>query len=202
MENFTLIIIIFAVYSIVGSVLNQRKSRRVSRGPDGSWSPQTGVPQPIKKLLEPWLSQTNGPWSGKLPSDKESELGGAEGKEGVWGDEGRQGNEVTSLSERRAADVLKVLSREASGAVGTPGVKESTEKGYGNGISNAERSYDDKDLSTVTVLNVPTSMFNVTTFSENDLVQGVVWAEVLSRPRALRPFRSTQINSHSHLGRR
>lgn len=176
MSVFTVVIIIWAIYQLIASVIKKNSTqqtpgklsdsfklpdgrfiREVIQGTShGTWREQ------LKQALE------NGPYqAGSLestkPKDSEEikdhyvETEGTQGIEGTQGVEGTQGTEGTS-------EYVGILGLEAY---------KSTEE-----TPSEEMARNSSGLS-----NVHLSL------TERELVQGVMWAEILGKPRAMRPFR-------------
>lgn len=117
---------------------------------------------------------------------KDKEVAEAEGREGVWGDEGRPVMDASPSSE----GTMGVEGLQ--GAEGTAG-REGT-YGISTGIPGSSRGGGGpKDVSIPKGANAVMSGVGEkeipVTLSQAQLVQGIIWAEVLGRPRALRRFR-------------
>lgn len=176
MSIFTVVIIIWAIYQLMVSVMKKSGRQQVPgklsdpfRLPDGRFirdviqgtSPGNWKGQ-LKQALENIPYQTGSlkstkPIDFEAPKDYYVETEGTQGIEGTQGTEGTQGIEGSS-------DYVGILGFEAY---------KSAEE-----IPSEEVAKDSLGLSG--------SQLSLT---ERELVQGVMWAEILGKPRALRPFR-------------
>ena len=176
MESIIIAVAGFLIYSYIGAV-KQKMKGNPSRKLGEPWIPPV-VPRrargelrrtwPIPGLprqLEPW-EQNQGPEQPSIDPGKFQELSDSAGKEGEWGDEGRetllsQGVEGYASSEipSTPAKVTREAARRLAG----------TEPRESPAIQNAQ------DLPEAVI-------------TESELAKGVIWAEVLGRPRSLRPF--------------
>lgn len=184
MEVITFLTIVFAIYAF-GASINKKGQ------------------QPSRKLYEPWkptarptlrdVFQEMSSMTGKRPISqgtrydpyKYVELEAAKGQEGEWGDEGRPDEEEGAMGVEGMM-----------GSEGTPGIEGtasseglsleriSMEQGAVFGI-NQPPVLNGKENPKVPIGN-GNDGFPVT---ENVLMQGVIWAEILGKPRALRPYR-------------
>lgn len=182
MSFFTVVIIIWAIYQLIVSVMKKkgtqqtlgklsnsiklpdgRLMREVIQGTSrGTWGEQ------LKQALE------NGPYqAGSLQSTKPKgfeetkdyyiETEGTEGFEGTQGVEGTQGTEGTQGIEG-TSEYVGILGLEAY---------KSAEETPSEEIANNPPGLSGLQLS----------------LTERELVQGVMWSEILGKPRAMRPFR-------------
>lgn len=128
-----------------------------------------------------------GVWAETAASVTEGTSGseGTQGNEGIAGYEGIQGIEGTSGYEGTQG------TEGTSGSEGIPGIEGITgNEGYwskgipGEGIDS---------LKPVPPKEAVFGFFDPDFHpNEQELLQGIIWAEVLGRPRALNPFRSTR----------
>ncbi|ODA42660.1 hypothetical protein [Desulfosporosinus sp. BG] len=176
MSIFTVVIIIWAIYQLMVSVMKKSGRQQVPSKPSdpfrlpdgrfirdviqgtsfGNWKEQ------LKQALENVPYQTGSLRSTKpndfeAPEDYYVETEGTQGIEGTQGTEGTQGIEGTS-------DYVGILGLEAY---------KSTEE-----IPREEVAKEPLGLRGIEL-----------SLTERELVQGVIWAEILGKPRSLRPFR-------------
>ncbi|MDI6880477.1 MAG: hypothetical protein QMC95_16725 [Desulfitobacteriaceae bacterium] len=168
MDIISLAITAFVIYSLYTAF----KEKNAGRSPGRQNPPWMRPPAPTprrerfeEKPSDLWLENKPPLWADPY---KDKEVAEAEGQEGVWGDEGRvlgtegtQGVEGTPGSEGVSVD---------SGKAGTSGGLTLTEVRHNGNRSSAD------ELSLTIGL------------SEGELVQGIIWAEILGKPRALRRF--------------
>lgn len=182
MSFFTVLIIIWVIYQVIVAVMKKKGTQQTLgklvdsiKLPDGR--PMRDVIQGTSRGT--WREQIrqameNGPYqagtmnSPKLRDHEETkdyyiETEGTEGVEGTQGIEGTQGTEGTQGIEG-TGDYVGILGLEAyKGAKQTP-IEE---------IANNPSGLSGLQLS----------------LTEREIVQGVLWAEILGKPRAIRPFR-------------
>jgi len=170
MSFFTVVIIIWAIYQLIVSVIKKNGTRQTPgklsdtfKLPDGRF---------IRDLIQgtsrgTWREQLkqaleNGPYqAGSLKSTKPKDFEETKDyyveTEGTQGIEGTQGTEGTS-------EYIGILGAEAyKSTVETPSEEMARNP---SGLSGVHLS-----------------------LTERELVQGIMWAEILGKPRAMRPFR-------------
>ena len=170
MSIFTVVIIIWAVYQLITSVIKKSGTPQIPGKISGSFKLPSG--RSIGDIIQgasggTWREQLkqaleNGPYqAGASNSTKplyfEVTKDDYVETEGTQGTQGTEGTEGTS-------DYVGILGLEA--------YKGTEEK-------PSERM--DSDPSSVSGIQL--------TLTERELVQGVMWAEILAKPRAMRPFR-------------
>lgn len=245
MDIFSLIPIVIAIYGI-GSALNKGMAGMKQRGPlnppprqqreinypmPGGLSPMSREFFPMSKGLPPMstgfpqASPDRRPetysqgYSEQTFRAKELELAEAEGREGIWGDEGRpdgytpplqtsaaRRSDGTNVQPQNQSDTVGVFGNEGTawmeglaGSEGTAGLegtsgKEGTSgsegmlmrESPGESSLNLDRTIGESTGNTGRELVYP----DFSELREENFVQGIIWAEVLGKPRTLRPYES------------
>lgn len=188
MSTFTVVIIIWAIYQVITAVLKKNGTPQIPGKPPDSFKLPDG--RFIKDLIQgasrgTWREQLkqaleNGSYQAESlnstkpkdfeePRDYYLETEGTQGVEGIQGVEGTQGTEGTQGVEgtqgtEGTSEYVGILGLEAyKSAIETPGEGMNMNP---SGLSGVQVS-----------------------LTEKELVQGVMWAEILGKPRAMRPFR-------------
>ncbi|MHB8073528.1 hypothetical protein [Desulfosporosinus fructosivorans] len=179
MSLFTVVIIIWGIYQLVVAV-SKKKGPQQSLGklsdsfklPDGSTIRDAiqGIQgstwrEQLKQAMQAGTLQPTVPLDVKKAEEYYVETEGTQGIEGIQGTEGSQGIEGTQGTEGTS---------EYVGILGLEAYKSADE------IPGEEITTNSIGLSGVSV-------------TELDLVQGVIWAEILGKPRAMHPFRGPRI---------
>ncbi len=175
MSIFTVIIIIGAIYQLVVSVNKKKDVQQAPRKVSDTLKipdiPSIGDviqgisrgtwKEQLKQALENGSSQA-GSLESTTPNVFEETMDYVE-TEGTQGMEGTQGSEGTQGTEG-TSDYVGILGAEAY---------KSTEETPGTKMGMNPPSLRDFQLS----------------LTQNELVQGVMWAEILGKPRAMHPYR-------------
>lgn len=186
MEAFVTFLVIMVFASFVSRAVG-KQGGPPGRRPDGlPRRPNPGHPlgrpeKTVKRLPEGTVIIQDVRWDTRMPVDqifqrkttntpgadpeKAIELSRASGHEGEWGDEGR------SLPE--------TWSAEGTSELGLPGTEGSDQSGRPVQAQIRQPAWLVASRDEEPVLGL----------TGEDLTLGIIWAEVLGRPRALRPFR-------------
>ncbi|GAB6171049.1 hypothetical protein JCM15765_05270 [Paradesulfitobacterium aromaticivorans] len=216
MEVLSFIIIAFTIYSIIASV-NSKGGYRTQRRSNFPWEvqlprekqfpPENHFPREIRfpQTQPPEYKETQQSFptarqekdtrystaSGQnLDPYKDIELAQAQGYEGEWGDEGRSAGmsdefwvEGSTGIEGTAGTEGTMGTEGISGSVGIAGTEGAPET---VGSVRPQRGSSAKGRSASS--GVATRVWN-NELSRQDLVRGVIWSEILGRPRAMKPYR-------------
>ena len=179
MSVFTVVIIIGVIYQLVAAIMKKQGTQQTQGKLSESFKPPDG--RFIKDVIQgssrgTWREQLkqaleNGPYqAGTLkstkPKDFEETTDYYVETEGIQGIEGTPGIEGTQGIEGTS---------EYVGILGLEAYKSSEE------TPREEMARNPLDLSGIHL-----------SLTERELVQGVMWSEILGKPRALRPFRGPQ----------
>lgn len=188
MDIISLAITAFVIYSLY-TAFKEKSSGRSPGRPGRQNPPWMPAPPPMSKRerIEDkprgiWLATDEPPlW---VDPYKDKEVAEAEGQEGAWGDEGRP---VVDASPSSEGIMGTEGTQGVEGTVGTEGDStESSRTRKSNGVSMGKAvDRDTRDIREESGLSV--------SLAERDLIQGIVWAEVLGKPRALRRFRGPRV---------
>ncbi|KUO77396.1 MAG: hypothetical protein APF81_19905 [Desulfosporosinus sp. BRH_c37] len=176
MSFFTVLIIIWVIYQLIVSVIKKQGTRQMP----GKLSDTFKLPN-SRNIMDVFQGTTRGTWREQLKQALENgpyqagTLNSAKPKdsvdtkdyyietEGTQGMEGTQGVEGTQGIEG-TSEYVGILGLEAyKNAEETPSEEMANNS---SGLSGLQLS-----------------------LTERELVQGVMWAEILGKPRAMRPFR-------------
>ncbi|HWJ03379.1 MAG TPA: hypothetical protein VNU93_06830 [Verrucomicrobiae bacterium] len=174
MDKVFLAIVIFAVLRSVYA--NMQRGQGPERRLGEPWMPPTAPRRKpgasgqrrqtnLPKQLSPWdsMPERTSPRGTYFDPDKEIELRDSAGQEGAWGDEGRSAAETQSSEGVAGTE-----------GFGTEGAQDRTP------VQMAEEPLNLRQTQTAEA---------AVEISGSELTKGVIWAEILGRPRALRPFR-------------
>jgi len=179
MGIFTYVIIIWAIYKLMTSLVTKKGAMKPPQNiadslklPEGSSIREViqGISrgtwrEQLKQAMENASNQA-GTFKSPKPMELEEpeayyvETEGTQGIEGTQGTEGTQGNEGTS-------DYVGILGADAYKSIDVVPSEEMSRNRSEQGIMGSFR--------------LPVA--------ERDLVQGVMWAEILGKPRAMHPYR-------------
>lgn len=197
MEVLSFIIIAFTIYSIIASV--NTKGGNLPRGrtrfpgeikfpqknqfPPEIRFPQSGTTEYRETQRSEETDARNSSASGQnLDPYKDMELAQAQGYEGEWGDEGRPTNMRPAMSDEGSIGV--------EGSVGTEGIAGTEGSAGTEGIFVPQKKLSTKEKANLrTVSSAAATGVWDNELSMKDLVRGVIWSEVLGRPRAMKPHR-------------
>ncbi len=179
MDIISLAITAFVIYSLYTAFKEKNAGRSPGRQNPPWMRPPAPTPQRERFEEKPsdlWLESKPPLWADPY---KDKEVAEAEGQEGVWGDEGRPVMDASPGSEG-------MMGTEGSeGVEGTPGSEgvsvDSGKAGTSGGDAFAEAKHNGQ-RSSADELSLSIGL------SEGELVQGIIWAEILGKPRALRRF--------------
>lgn len=197
MSVFTVVIIIWVIYQLGISLMKKGKQQA-----PGNFSERFKLPdgRSIREALQE-ISQESGSsqspqprrftdvfaqgtWGTEGTQGVEGTRGteGTQGVEGTWGTEGTQGVEGTWGTEGTQG------VEGTWGTEGTQGVEGTSEYRGTGGIEVCPPDTERETGEKIPRVAQKQSGFGFPT-TENQLVQGIVWAEILGKPRALHPFR-------------
>lgn len=166
MSAFTVVIIIWAIYQLIASVIKKSGMQQTTgKLPDSLKLPEgssiTDVIQGISRGT--WREQLkqaleNGPYqAGPLESTKSKDF-----------------------------KQVKDYNAEAEGTQGIEGIQGTTEY---VGILGAE-AYKSTEIPSERMVSNASALSGIQlSLTERELVQGVIWAQILGKPRAMHPFR-------------
>ena len=167
MSVFTIVIIIWALYQLGVSLLKKGKQQT----PGGKSSDPFKLPDG-RSIRETIQGASQGSWREQLQQALQN---------ASYQPESRTGSAESSMDGYV----------ETEGAQGTEGTQGTNETNNHVGILGAGAYSSTEEAPQQKVPGIPQTTMAPIRFSltERELVQGVMWAEILGKPRALRPFR-------------
>ncbi len=167
MSSLVVLLVFFLLAGMVGSAGKQSSQPR--RRPGAPWNPPGTPPRRV------WPREAlDEPWSQSMPGAPVS----AEGEE--------EPGESEAAAEKETVKP-PVLSPQANAKPGADRAMNTRRQVDGPRMkATSEKAALEQGRENIAVPEPDKAAFE---WTAEDLVQGVIWAEVLSRPRALRPFR-------------
>lgn len=183
MDFFTVIVIGFAIYSFIGKIKRKNQSGSTIPGKLTSigemLSGRDTKSTSFREILNQWVeSQNPKRILEQFPERNFSSLN----------DDPDLGTEESTQSSLYGGSLGGVSTEGEPGVEGLSGVE-------GTSLTGTTENYQDSKASLppdVGVLRQPSPLNLGLLLTERELMQGIVWAEVLGRPRALRPFRTSR----------
>lgn len=177
MTSFTVVIIIWVIYQLVLSLLKKDNRKPAGKSPDPPKSPDG------RSIREVWQEASRGSWREQMQQ--------------ALKEASRQAEEWTAYAEPSKADEAGNRPKDpmqTEGIIGSGGIQGTGITQGSKGTSAGEEMPGiGAGIGTSSVDTMPRSaqVPGTPSFSlrDTELVQGVIWSEILGKPRALRPFR-------------
>lgn len=167
MSGFTVVIILWVMYQLIVSVTKKKGTLQKP----GKFSDSSKLPdaRSIKDVME---GISNGTWKDQLKQAFENGL-----------------SQQEPLESTKPKD-LKVTNNYYVVTEGPKTIKETSQY---VGTIGADKYKITNETPREEILKNPSELSGVSlSLTEKELVQGVIWAEILGKPRAMRPFRGPQ----------
>jgi len=179
MSVFTVVIIIWAIYQLIITVLKKSGTPQTL----GKRSDSLNLPDGrfLRNLIQ---ATSRGTWREQLKQALEN---------GPYPAESLRSTRPTDAEEPKNYDVETEGNQgieRTQGVVETQGTEETSEY---VGILGAEAYKSTVEIPAVESAINPSGLSDVSrSLTERELVQGVIWAEILGKPRAVHPFRGSR----------
>ncbi|MFZ3102020.1 MAG: hypothetical protein WA113_07445 [Desulfitobacteriaceae bacterium] len=196
MDFFTVIVIGFAIYSFIekvkhknqpGRPISERQILGRPRSLGEMFSGGDSKPNTLMDMLNQWIENQNPKRfleSKQFPERNFSSLSDAPDL----------GTEESTQTSRYGGSLGGVSTQGEQGVEGLPGI-EGLLGVEGTSLTGKTKNYQEAKAGLppeVRALSQPSALDLDLHLRERELMQGIVWAEVLGRPRALRPFRTSR----------
>ena len=168
MTSFTVVIIIWVIYQLVLSLLKKDNRKPAGKFPDPPKSPDG------RSIREVWQEASRGSWREQMQQ--------------ALKEASRQAEEWTAYAEPSKADEAENRPKDpmqTEGILDSGGIQ-------GAGITQGSKGTSaGEEMPGIDTMPRGAQVPSTPCFSlrDTDLVQGVIWSEILGKPRAQRPFR-------------